>query len=142
MEEKKETRKKELKELKNQKRVKNDRKKRKKKEKREQCEEIDAILQTCTRVLERLKRVDDMNLRCYMLLEKFATMLDVVITTTVLSDLPEESRVKINFYFDDVHKETQTVMDWVINERQVPGSEELANPIPESDSNSNSSRRR
>lgn len=111
--------------------MKKNRKKSEKKKQERNSKEIEAIMQTCDRVLERLKKVDDMNLRCYMFLEKIATMLDIGLATTVLGDIPDESYEKIKYYFENLHNEIGIIMKWVINERQVSASVELTNPIPE-----------
>jgi len=92
-------------------------------------------------IMNRMKKTDDMNLRCYMLLDKFITIFDIGIATAIIGDVPDESREKINFCFENIQEEIQTIMGWVMNERQVTASSELTDPIPES-SRSTSERRR
>ncbi len=132
----------ELRERENQRRNKKRDKKRKKKNRKQTVKEIEAMITPLSRVLDRIKRVDDMNLRCYMLLDKFALMMDMGIAMAMAmatEDIPEEAEDKLNFQLENIQNEITVIMDWVMSERQIP-NEELANPIPESGNNNSSDR--
>lgn len=135
-----ERRQKELRERENQRRIDKDRKKRKKKERKRNVKEIKAAVDACYRVMDRVKRVDDMNLRCYMMLDKFALMMDMAMAALTIGDIPDEARDVLNHQMENIQEEINAIMDWVIAERHVP-NEELANPIPENGPNNNSSDR-
>lgn len=132
---------KELRERENQRRIKKDRKKRQKKDRKRTGKEIEMAVETFSRVLDRIKRVDDMNLRCYMLLDKFALMMDVGIASLLLGDIPEEAQDTLGHQMESMQNEINIIMDWIMEERHVP-NEELANPIPENGINNSADRDR
>jgi len=113
-------------------------KKRNKKERKRSIKEIVRAVSVMARVLDRITRVEDMNLRCYMLLDKFALMMDI--GSLAIADIPEEAQDKLNHHLATKQKEIAVLMDWVMGERQIP--HEMANPIPETNNSSERTERR
>ena len=125
---------------KSKKKKKKDQKKREIKDLKRTSKEVDTAIHMLGRGLNRIKDIDDMNLRCYMMLDKFAMMTDVRISSLMSGNIPEDDRENLNYHLNNMQSEITNLMSWVMSERHVP-SEVLANPIPESDINDSNSER-
>ena len=109
---------------------KKDRKKRKKREQKRRAKEIETGLQMIQRVMDRNKQIDDMNLRCYMILDKIILMIDIGrMVVSFLEDLPREADKKLINQIDNIQNEIKILMNWLINERSID-PKELTDPIP------------
>lgn len=121
---------------KKQKKQKKERKQREKEQKKKRFNEITNSLAAFGRVVDRLRSIEDMNLRCYMLLDKVLLATDVGLTIIVSDDIngDEINNETRDLIMDNVGKlqiEIETIMDWLMSEKTI--QIETTNPIPESD---------
>ena len=116
-----------------QRRIKKDRKKREKKEKQRRNKELLSLIDLGSTIVERIEKIDDMNLKCYMLLDKIMFLMDAGLFDLTLKDeISEDTREIVNYQIGNMKNIITDVMEWVMSERKVPVVE-LDNPIPEND---------
>jgi len=135
-EEAKRTREMEKKEEAKQKKQNKERKKREQKDAERKAKEIKVGLEAVSRVLDRLKGVDDMNMRCYLLLDKLMLVSELGLTL-LPTDASDDIKIELRDMIGRWQLEFKNIMDWLIAEKKIPL--ETANPIPE---NNLSERRR
>lgn len=106
-------------------------KKYKKKNKKRLNREIQTLTTTLDRVFERMQRVDDMSLRCYLLLDKISLVMDVGIgALTFANDIPREAREELEHQRININEEISVLMDWLIRNQEITAPvTEMANPL-------------
>lgn len=106
-------------------------KKYKKKNKKRLNREIQTLTTTLDRVFERMQRVDDMSLRCYLLLDKISLVMDVGIgALTFTNDIPREAREELEHQRININEEISVLMDWLIRNQEITAPvTEMANPL-------------
>ena len=104
-------------------------KKYQKKNKKREVRELRTIISTVKRIFDRMDRVDDMNLRCYMMMDKFLLLLDAGTAVMNMESLPKKERTDFNKQLNDISNQVSTIMDWLVDERNVVHQPVAASPI-------------
>lgn len=97
-------------------------------EKKQRIREVRAAIDSLCRVIDRLKSIEDMNLRCFMLLDKILIASDVS-ATILLSEEDDGTHDEIADSIGKLQKEIMNIMNWLTTERKI----ETSNPVPEND---------
>ena len=98
--------------------------------KTEKKKDIQSVIHVMHSMLERNKSIEDMNLRCYMMLDKVALMADLVTSPSVMADVSKKYRNALNNQTKLFQEEIILLMNWLISER---GNNELVDPAPETE---------
>ncbi len=117
-----------IREKKETKRQKKQQKKYLKKEKKREIKEMRTVIQTIKRIFDRMEKVDDMNLRCYMMMDKFLLLLDAGTAVMNMESLPKKERLNFNKQLNTISEQVTCIMKWLVDERKVVGPA-VANPI-------------
>ena len=122
------------------KKQKKERKQREKEQKTKYNQQLKSILDGFDRVVGRMKSVEDMNLRCYMFLDKIMLASDIAAALAIPEEEDEDIRIEIMDKIGVLQLEIKNIMDWLMAEKNIPV--ETSNPLPESDTLSERRRRR
>lgn len=101
--------------------------------KKEHLQELKTSLTVFTRLIGRLKDVDDMNLKCYMLLDKILLASDVGSAILINSEDDQDVKDEIMDNVGHLQLEIKSIMNWLMSEKKITPTE-TTNPIPESES--------
>lgn len=106
-------------------------KKLEKKERKREIREIQALIQTLKTLFDRMEQIDDMHLRCYMMLDRFTLLMDLSTALLGLSDYSK--KVKNGFHRDlkTITNQINASMVWLMNERRVDPAEAVNGPLAE-----------
>jgi len=106
-------------------------KKLEKKERKREIREIQALIQTLKTLFDRMEQIDDMHLRCYMMLDRFTLLMDLSVALLGLSDYSKKVKSGFDRDLKSITNQINTSMVWLMNERKVDPTEAENGPIPE-----------
>jgi len=114
-----------------QKKQQKERKQREREQKNRHDREIKNSCAAFGRVVDRMKSIEDMNLRCYMLLDKVLLASDAGLTMMMMDEADDETLDEIMSNIGKFQIEVKNIMDWLMSDKKIPI--ETTNPIPESE---------
>lgn len=101
-------------------------------DKYELAQEMKAMIQIFYKVVSRMTNSNDMNLRCYTLLDKFMMMMDIVIGSIDIigKDIDQNESNILKSQLEAIQLEIGNVMTWVIRDRDIcTNVTEMTHPI-------------
>lgn len=111
--------------------AKKENKKWKRKQKKQTKKELQAATMIISRVLDRSERIEDMNLRSFMILDKVSLLLDTAFgIMDVVKGFPKNERDEIKLQISRLNSELSNIMNWVGDNRETTSNErDIVSPV-------------